>query len=536
MSVSVRSERAAVDLTPLFAGSLDILCIRDLQGRFIRANRAWERALGYTADELEGAPLLPLIHAEDSANTRSRMAYADQDGDIMGFVNRYRSRDGRYRHLEWRARRMGDVVFGVARDVTERLAIEAQLRAADQAKRDLLAAISHEIRTPLNGVVNLVEAFGRIELTPDQHETLQLIASSRKRLERLIWDVLDISKTEAQLKRQASDLGGELDRPIEIDTAREGSNGAAPRDGACAQESFAGPPVTKWRGKTSPDELRARSNFQGAVQCWAFENLKHFGSHPTFHRSFRDFPSQVLGFLTLYLNHTGHLHLRSLQTLSSKTGIISTGRTTALLLRMQDIEFIQPAETFRTGKARRYRPLPAMVKAFADHVMVDLKSATLIDPRVASLVEELQADEQRTIAFLAAFAEVLIADPEVPNISAPAPLNGAPLMAMGKLIALAIAADAMERRGDEWEGPIDIALASYARRFEVSRAQVRRVLQTLEPCGLARVPDNPHRLLITRQFREAVETCYAAMFDTILRTLDRYQQAELQGRTLSRAG
>ena len=40
----------------------------------------------------------------------------------MGFVNRYRRRDGRYRHLEWRARRMGEVVFGVARDVTDRLA------------------------------------------------------------------------------------------------------------------------------------------------------------------------------------------------------------------------------------------------------------------------------------------------------------------------------------------------------------------------------------------------------------------------------
>ena len=28
------------------------------------------------------------------------------------------------------------------------------------------------------------------------------------------------------------------------------------------------------------------------------------------------------------------------------------------------------------------------------------------------------------------------------------------------------------------------------------------------------------------QFRDAVETCYAAMFETILRTIDRYRSAE----------
>ena len=49
-----------------------MLCIRDLQGRFVRVNRAWERALGYTVDELEGAPLLPLIHPEDSLPRRGR--------------------------------------------------------------------------------------------------------------------------------------------------------------------------------------------------------------------------------------------------------------------------------------------------------------------------------------------------------------------------------------------------------------------------------------------------------------------------------
>ena len=49
--------------------------------------------------------------------------------------------------------------------------------------------------------------------------------------------------------------------------------------------------------------------------------------------------------------------------------------------------------------------------------------------------------------------------------------------------------------------------------------------KTLEPCGLARIQDHPHRLLVTRRSATSVETYYAAMFETVLRTIDRYRSA-----------
>src|SRR6201996_2738948 len=165
------------DLSAFFDVALDLLCMRDLQGCFVKARPSWERTLGYSVGELVGAPLLPLIHPEDVEPSRAQMAKADSEGEIVGFINRYRHKDGSYRHLEWRARRLGHLVFGVARDVTDRLAMEAEARAAREAaeaangaKSDFLANMSHEIRTPLNGVIGLVDALSHTELKPDQRE------------------------------------------------------------------------------------------------------------------------------------------------------------------------------------------------------------------------------------------------------------------------------------------------------------------------------------------------------------------------------
>ena len=57
MSLSSKSERdGGLDFSSVFDVSLDMLCIRDLQGRFVRLNRAWERALGYTVESSRAPP------------------------------------------------------------------------------------------------------------------------------------------------------------------------------------------------------------------------------------------------------------------------------------------------------------------------------------------------------------------------------------------------------------------------------------------------------------------------------------------------
>jgi CheY-like chemotaxis protein len=69
--------------------------------------------------------------------------------------------------------------------------------AATVAKSQFLANMSHEIRTPLNGVVGVVDALSRTPLDGRQREMVELVRSSGQTLERLLSDVLDISRIES---------------------------------------------------------------------------------------------------------------------------------------------------------------------------------------------------------------------------------------------------------------------------------------------------------------------------------------------------
>ncbi|MGZ5983522.1 MAG: ATP-binding protein [Caulobacteraceae bacterium] len=241
------------DLSAFFDVSLDMLCIRDMHGRFVKASPSWERTLGWTVDELIGAPMLTLIHPDDVEPSRAQMARADSEGEVVGFINHYRHKDGTWRHLEWRARRFGEFVFGVARDVTDRLALEAETRAAREAaevanrsKSDFLANMSHEIRTPLNGVIGLVDALSRTELKAEQREMVELVRGAGVTLERLVSDILDVSKIEAgqlQLELRPFDLARAMGAVLDTHRRRAEDKGLAFEAEILAEGLFLGDSV-----------------------------------------------------------------------------------------------------------------------------------------------------------------------------------------------------------------------------------------------------------------------------------------------------
>lgn len=75
----------------------------------------------------------------------------------------------------------------------------AQIQAehANRSKGEFLANMSHEIRTPMNGIIGLTDVLLHDRLTRSQHEVLQRIKSSSSSLQRIIDDILDVSKIEA---------------------------------------------------------------------------------------------------------------------------------------------------------------------------------------------------------------------------------------------------------------------------------------------------------------------------------------------------
>jgi len=85
---------------------------------------------------------------------------------------------------------VGVVTIGRARRAA------AALVASHRAQSEFLANMSHEIRTPLNGVVAIADVLARTPLSDRQGELVRIIRSSGETLERLLSDVLDLSKIE----------------------------------------------------------------------------------------------------------------------------------------------------------------------------------------------------------------------------------------------------------------------------------------------------------------------------------------------------
>lgn len=98
-------------------------------------------------------------------------------------------------------------------------ALAERAEQASAAKSEFLATMSHEIRTPLHGVMGMVELLDDDQATPGQQALLRTLRQSGRQLQRIIDDVLDISRIEAgrlNLEAQAFELVSLLEQVVDL--------------------------------------------------------------------------------------------------------------------------------------------------------------------------------------------------------------------------------------------------------------------------------------------------------------------------------
>ena len=126
-----------------FAVAIDMLCVLDFNGYFKRLNPAWEKTLGFTVAELQSRPFIEFVHPDDRERTLRQNRDVRTGGQALGFENRYLCKDGSHRWLLWNAAPdFGQqVIYSVARDVTERKLAEAERERLLQELRAALAEV-----------------------------------------------------------------------------------------------------------------------------------------------------------------------------------------------------------------------------------------------------------------------------------------------------------------------------------------------------------------------------------------------------------
>jgi PAS domain S-box-containing protein len=153
-------EPSAPDVARLFELPFDVMGVASFDGVMRRVNPGIERVLGLAPQDVVGRPLLDMCHPDDREATASAFGAVLEGGELSGFENRLPAADGSYRWLQWNVLADADegLIYGVARDVTERRNAEEQLRKTQrelEASRDALRALADE-QAALRRVATLV--------------------------------------------------------------------------------------------------------------------------------------------------------------------------------------------------------------------------------------------------------------------------------------------------------------------------------------------------------------------------------------------
>ncbi|MGM0491865.1 MAG: PAS domain S-box protein [Armatimonadota bacterium] len=144
----------------LAEGANDIIYTHDIEGRFLYVNPAAVRVLGYSQGELANLTFWDIVAPSSISKARDYIEHLLDGKPQPGQIElQMTCADGRVAMVQLRANMLqrageGDVVHGIARDVTAEKQLTTQLIQADRLASvgALIAGVAHELNNPLTTI------------------------------------------------------------------------------------------------------------------------------------------------------------------------------------------------------------------------------------------------------------------------------------------------------------------------------------------------------------------------------------------------
>lgn len=179
----------------------DAIIGEDLQGNITSWNAGAERLYGYSAVEVLGRHVSLLVPNNRFAEVQDYLEHVQKGESIRTLETVRVRRDGKPVHVSLTISAVRDSanrVIGIskiARDVSERIEVEAKLREQAKQREKFLAMLSHELRNPLNAIVNASHLLTDERSSPETHpRAIAIVKRQSAMIASLLDELLDVTR------------------------------------------------------------------------------------------------------------------------------------------------------------------------------------------------------------------------------------------------------------------------------------------------------------------------------------------------------
>ncbi|MEO5649118.1 MAG: PAS domain S-box protein [Ginsengibacter sp.] len=208
-NIELQREENEFRLQSIFDNTPLIIFIKDLEGRYLLANKSFRDAFNFTRDQIIGKTDFDLVEENEAERYKEIDEYVIEKQKNVEIEETLQQGDEtknllivKFPLFDKNNKIYG--IGGIASDITERYLygmhlIEAKSKAemAEQLQEQFLANMSHDIRTPMNGIIGMTNILLSTSMSDEQQDFLQVIKKSSDSLMVLINDILDLSKIKA---------------------------------------------------------------------------------------------------------------------------------------------------------------------------------------------------------------------------------------------------------------------------------------------------------------------------------------------------